>query len=233
VDLQEQIEALRSSHRPVLTPWPSPVDGEVGSVALLAGSFDPITVAHLAMAEAALGGSDLVVLTYSVRTLPKETAVAPPLLSEAERIATVASVCAGRPGLALGLSSHGLLADQVAAARALFPGAAISVVLGSDKLRQLFDPRWYEDIGASLLGLFAEAELRYALREGDDVGEALAGAARLGPAARVAPLPVDPAVAAVSSRGVRELARAGSDVSALVPPEALRAVVDAVRREGG
>ncbi len=223
---------LRSSEDPRLVLWP---DREAGpaSVALLAGSFDPVTNAHLELARAASGDAELVVLTYSVRTLPKESGVAGPLLSESERLRVLAAVCDGRPGLAVGLCSHGLLADQVAAAGERFPGAAISVVLGSDKLAQLFDPRWYDEPDAALGELFGAADVRYAVRAGEDAGAALAAAASLGHAALVEALDVDPEVAAISSRAVRELARAGGDVSLLVPPEALAAVTRAVRRERG
>jgi cytidyltransferase-like protein len=226
VDLRKLVAELRSTQRPRLALWPER-DLRPASVGLLAGSFDPITVGHVAMAEAAAARVDLVVLTYSVRTLPKEPGVAGPLLSEDERIRTVAGVSAGRPGMALGLTSHGLLVEQAAAAASRFPGAALLVVMGSDKLAQLFDPRWYPDRDAAVADLLEVAEVRYAVRSGDDVAGPLAKAERVGFAGRIRPLDVDPAVAAVSSRLVRQLAREGRGVSTLVPPEALDAVVRA------
>ena len=85
----------------------------------------------------------------------------------------------------------------------------------------------------ALAALFAAADVLVAEREGD--GAALAGAmresARLGWAERIARLDADPKVAAISSRTVRARARAGADVSDLVPPEVLPYVLEAVRRE--
>jgi len=200
---------------------------------MLAGSFDPLTTGHLAMADAARPGVDLVVLVYSVRTLPKSAGAEPPMLGELERIRTVAAACAARSGWALGLCSHGLLAVQVAAAAERFPDTRLTMVLGSDKLAQLFDPAWYDDRDAELRTLFAAADVRYAVREGDDVAPALAAAAELGFEGRVAPLPVDPAVAGVSSSLVRRVARTGGNLWGLVTDEAHDAVRAAIRREAG
>ena len=230
MDSTDVLQALRSSDRPRLVLWPES-SPEPASVALLAGSFDPITVAHVAMAESVRSVADLVVLTYAVRTLPKEPGTPGPLLTERERIRVVAAVCAGRPGLALGLCSHGLLADQVAAAAERLPGAAFVVVLGSDKLRQLFDPAWYGDRDATLGALFGAAEVRFAVRAGDDVGAALAEAERLGHSGRIRPLEVDPLIASIAARAVRARARAGEEIGGLVPAEAVAVVVGAVRRE--
>src|SRR5262245_27148627 len=110
------------------------------SVALLSGSFDPVTVAHVGLAEAALATSDVVVFVYSVRTLPKEgrRAEHASLLTEAERLDALARVCARGARFAAAVCSRGLLVDHVEAADAPFPGADVSVVVGSDKLLQLF-----------------------------------------------------------------------------------------------
>jgi phosphopantetheine adenylyltransferase len=230
MDPTDVLQALRASDRPRLVLWPES-GPDARSVALLAGSFDPITVAHVAMAEAARAVADLVVLVYAVRTLPKEPGTAEPLFTERERVQVAARVCARREGMALGLCSHGLLAEQVAAAGERFPAASRSVVLGSDKLIQLFDPRWYGDRDTALGALFGAADVRYAVRAGDHVAGALVEAEALGVADRVRPLEVDPGVAAVSARAVRVRARAGGDVGGLVPAEAVAAVRSAVLRE--
>jgi nicotinic acid mononucleotide adenylyltransferase len=230
MDPTDVILGLRSSERPRLFLWPD-MDRHPVSVALLAGSFDPVTGGHVAMAEAARSSAELVVLTYSVRTLPKGAGAEPPLLDEPERIRTVAAVCAARHGLALGLCSHGLLADQVAAAAQRFPGASLTLAVGSDKLAQLFDRAWYDERDTALRELFGAADVRYAVRGDDDVADALAEAKTLGLGGRVHRLAVDPDVAELSSSAVRSLARSGSDVAGLVPVEALHAVRAAVERE--
>lgn len=218
--LQATLADLRSVARPALV-----VDGEVGSparVAILPGSFDPVTVAHEALAVAAAVWVEVVVLLYSVRTIAKEAE--PALLSEPQRIRQLDSFAGEDPRFVVGLASHGLLVDQVGAARERFPTAELRLVIGSDKLLQLLDPSWYEDPDRALGGLFAEAAVMYAVREGeaDDVRRALRANRRW--ADRLIPLDVHADVAAVSSRSVRARLRRGQDVTDLVPDPVLRSL---------
>lgn len=227
MSLHQVLEELRRSDRPRLVLVPDP--GEARSVALLAGSFDPITVAHAALAEAAAERAELVVLVYAARALPKEGPVPAPLLAEAERLRILEAFCRRRPGLVVGMCSHGLLADQVAAARERFPGSELFLVMGSDKALQVLDPRWYEDREAALDLLFREARVLHAAREeqGRAVEEALRAPENARWRGRFEGLPVAPGVGGVSSRLVRELLRRGRDVRHLVPPEAYRALTRA------
>src|SRR5438552_1724916 len=90
---------------------------------MLAGSFDPLTVAHEALAARALGRADLVALVFSLRTLPKDEPAPPPLLPVEARIKILQRFCAARPGHAVGVASHGLLSEQVEAGAERFPEA--------------------------------------------------------------------------------------------------------------
>jgi nicotinamide-nucleotide adenylyltransferase len=197
-----------------------PTDPVVG---LVPGSFDPMTVAHAALALALPAGA--VLFVYSPATLPKEAGPGggpePPLLPQEDRVASVLAYCADRPWLGVALCSHGLLADQAAAAGEAFPGADLLFGVGSDKLIQLFDRKWYRDRDASLDVLFSRAGVAYAVRAGDEerVEQARAGGGRW--AAKVRSLPVDPGVAALSSRAVRAALRRGEDVRGSVPAEIL------------
>jgi cytidyltransferase-like protein len=198
-------------------------------VALLSGSFDPLTLGHVALSEAALDHANLVLLVYSVRTLPKEGSAPGPLLSEEERLAVLEAFCERRPRMEPALSSHGLLAEQVQAASARFPSSDLALVMGSDKVRQLLDPSWYEDREATLRPLFSRARILYAVRAGEKgVVEELLRAESQNWRHRFQRLEVPSDMAALSSRRVRELVAAGQDVSGLLPPEALALV----RRSG-
>jgi len=194
------------------------------SVSLLPGSFDPPTIAHVALAEAAAMESELVVLVYSVRTLPKEGDASPPLLSAEARVAAMQALCgARRPRLRTGVCSHGLLVDQAAAGTRRFPQADLRIIAGSDKALQILDPRWYEDREAALGQLLGLASIRYSVRAGDEgsVEIALALPQNARWRDRFTELAIAPELASISSRAVRELYRAGRDVSDLVPPEVL------------
>ncbi len=213
------LDRLRAAPRPTLILHPHP--GQPRAIALLSGSFDPITTGHAALTGAAAKRTGSVALVYSVRALPKEGDVPPPLLEEHDRLAILNRFCHARQGHTLALCSHGLLADQVEAARREFPRAELHVVLGSDKLLQLFDPKWYLDRDAALSLLFAEASVLYAVRAGDEHAvETLLAHPDVGRwASRIGPLDIPPHVAAISSSAVRDALRRGFDVRAMVPEE--------------
>ncbi len=220
-DFAAELERLRVIEKPtlVLTPeLPTPPE----SVALLSGSFDPMTVAHAALAEAASRLVDLVLLVYSARTLPKEAAAPRALLPEADRLEVLERFCKNHPRTAVGLCSHGLLADQVVAAREHFPTAALFVAVGSDKVLQVLDPKWYDDRDAALEGLFREAKILYAERGGEEglVTTALGRPENVRWRDRFVRLDVPLAVASISSRTVRTLVAAGRDPGDVVVPEA-------------
>jgi nicotinic acid mononucleotide adenylyltransferase len=217
---------------------------EPAVVGLLSGSFDPPTVAHLELARGLVRlGCELVLLVWSVRTLPKEPAsgVHPsaPLLDETGRLQHLAALARSprvrEEGLHLGiaLSSHGLIAEQAEAAARRFPSAELVVGMGSDKVLQLLDPRWYDDRTAALDHLTGLATVAYSARTGEAeaVREALAAPDNARWRRAFEEMGCDPGVAAVSSREVRRRLRAGEDVSALVPPEVL-ALLSRVRLSG-
>jgi nicotinamide-nucleotide adenylyltransferase len=220
-ELEHQLALLRAVTDPTLILRSPRVPFDPVSVGLLSSSFDPMTIGHAALARAAGARVGLVVFTYSVRTMTKDAGTPEPLLPELDRIAGLEAFCRDKHGFAVGLCSHGLLVEQVTAARALFPGARLSVVMGSDKLLQLFEPRWYQDPEAALDALFSEADVLYAVRAGQEVpvNELLGQHRARRWRERVRPLDVPADVAAISSGLIRELHRRGEDVRRLVPPE--------------
>ncbi len=101
------------------------------------GSFNPPTVAHLAVAEAAVrqGGLDRVDLVLSRLALGKESVAVP---SVAERLAVLSAVAASRPWLGVVVTDERLIADVAAGYDA--------VVMGADKWAQVLDPAWYGSV---------------------------------------------------------------------------------------
>jgi nicotinic acid mononucleotide adenylyltransferase len=99
------------------------------------GSFDPPTVAHLAVADAARrqGGLDRIDLVVSEVALGKEDHRGP---APAERLAVLEALARSRPWLGARLTPARLLVDIAAGYDAL--------ILGADKWAQLIDPAWYD-----------------------------------------------------------------------------------------
>ncbi len=104
------------------------------------GSFDPPTIAHLAVAEAAVrqAGLDRVDLVLARRTLGKDHLDA---ASVDRRRTALEAVVAERPWLGVAVTDARLIADQAAGYDA--------VVMGADKWAQVVDPTWYEGSDAA------------------------------------------------------------------------------------
>ncbi|MCU4184922.1 hypothetical protein K6U06_11170 [Acidiferrimicrobium sp. IK] len=98
------------------------------------GSFDPPTVAHLAVADAARrqAGLDRVDLIISQVALGKEDRHGP---APSARLAVLEACRASRPWLGARLTSARLLVD-------IAEGYDVLIV-GADKWAQLVDPAWY------------------------------------------------------------------------------------------
>jgi nicotinic acid mononucleotide adenylyltransferase len=127
---------------PCTGPTPSPPStAEVAAlIGVYPGSFNPPTVAHLAVAAAARDrlGLDRVDLVVSERPLGKDGVDVPTL---DDRIAVLRSVAASRPWLGVRRTPARLLADIAEGYDAL--------VIGADKWHQLLDPAWYGDSAAA------------------------------------------------------------------------------------
>ncbi len=150
------------------------------------GTFDPPTVAHLAVAEAALnqGGLDAVHLVVSRSPLGKN----PSVPSLEDRVAVLEAVASSRPWLSVRVTDRRLIAEVAAGYDA--------VIMGMDKWLQVIDPAWYggseEARDAAVRSL---PEVLLAVRDGSAPPEL--------PAAGVRLLDVHPAHGPVSSSLVR------------------------------
>ena len=101
---------------------------------VLPGSFDPLTVAHLDMACAAVrtASLDRVDLAISRSALGKEERMVTPII---ERVAAIGRVAATRPWLGVMVTEAQLLHD-------IARGYDV-VVMGADKWAQVIDPAYY------------------------------------------------------------------------------------------
>ena len=104
------------------------------AIAAYPGSFNPPTVAHLAIARAVYDryGLERVDLVVSRVALGKEDVTVPRF---ADRIAVLEAMVATRPWLGLSVTDGRLIADMVS--------GYDRVVLGADKWAQVRDPAWY------------------------------------------------------------------------------------------
>jgi len=104
------------------------------------GSFDPPTIAHLAIAEAAVHAAELdrLDLAISREALGKDAQAQRPLEA---RLGAVERLAASRAWLGVVVTDAQLIADIAAGYDA--------VVMGADKWAQVRDPAWYGDDAAA------------------------------------------------------------------------------------
>jgi nicotinamide-nucleotide adenylyltransferase len=191
-------------------------------LAVMSGSFNPPTRAHLGLARAALamGEFDRLLFALAVRTINKEEIVGATL---EERVAMLAALVSQEPRFAVILANRGLYLDQAIAVHAAFAPRDLAFIVGFDKIVQIVDPRYYADRDAALRSLFAQARFLVAPRDGDgsqSLDRLFARQENRAFAERVQFLPFglqQQREQRLSSTQVRELLGRGDDVSWAVP----------------
>jgi nicotinic acid mononucleotide adenylyltransferase len=186
---------------------------------LLAGTFNPLTRAHAALALAGhRAGCERVVLAMAPASLDKEGVErAHPV----DRLDWARAWASRRRWAAVAVASHPLLVDMAEALGEL-AGGEVALLLGTDKAAQLVDARYYGDLHAALDRLAgAAASLLVADRPGHHAPGPEHGL-------RLARLPTPAWVAARSATEARALAAAGGDLARLVPAS----VASAIERTG-
>jgi len=189
-------------------PRLEPVAGSLPQTAtagLLAGTFNPFTRAHAALAVAGhRAGCELVVLAMAPVSLAKERLErAHPL----DRLDWVAAWARRHRWAAVVAASSPLLVDM-AEALGRATGGRVALLLGADKAAQLVEHRWYDDPAAALGRLDRAATLLVAERAGHPAPDL---------PLRAAPLPTPGWVPERSATQAREAAAAGLPLGELLP----------------
>jgi nicotinic acid mononucleotide adenylyltransferase len=196
-----------------------PVGGPLPRVAtagLLAGTFNPFTRAHAALAVAGhRAGCELVVLAMAPVSLAKEGLErAHPL----DRLDWVAAWARRRPWAAVAVAGSPLLVDM-AEALGRATGGRVALLVGADKAAQLVEPRWYDDPAVAIGRLGRAATLLVAERAGHPAPDL---------PLRAAPLPTPAWVPERSATQARAAAAGGLPLGDLLPA----AVAAGVERTG-
>jgi nicotinic acid mononucleotide adenylyltransferase len=194
---------------PVAGPLP-----RVGRAGLLAGTFNPFTRAHAALAVAGhRAGCELVVLAMAPVSLAKEGLErAHPV----DRLDWVAAWARQHRWAAVAVASRPLLVDMAEALRHA-TGGEVALLLGADKAAQLVEPHWYDDPTAALDRLDRAATLLVAERAGHPAPDP-------GLPLRAVPLPTPAWVAERSATQARAAAVRGLPLDDLLPAAVARGV---------
>jgi len=181
--------------------------GDPSRLGILPGTFNPITIAHVGLARAALGAVDEVVFVLPRRFPHKPYEGA----SFEDRIAMLAEALAGESRFSIAASGGtGLFCEIAAECRAAYgPGTRLLVLCGRDAAERIVN--WdYGETGA-IRRMLGEFGLLVAARGGEYVPPPELRSA-------VLPLPLAGAYESVSATEVRRRIAAGEDWETLVPP---------------
>lgn len=205
-------------------------------VCLLAGSFNPLTSAHVALAEAARESAhlDTIVWVSTAVTIDKERVARAALPDRLGQLRAYVENAPSAGGNQLALLNRGLYVDQASAIRPLLGSSTeLFMLVGFDKIIQIFDPHYYSDREAALHTLLAQAKLLVAPRAGAGAAdlEALLAKPENAPYSdHVRFIPMPPEYGSESSTQARTIATqedtaGGENLSTLVTPEGM-ALID-------
>lgn len=225
----KRMHRLLETLDPTAEPWAriSPGSPEPrGNIIVFPGSFNPPTLAHLAMLRQARkvarrwGGHWQVYAALSKQIVDKEMVERMTLLDRVVLLEWVLKSHVKHAGILL--LNRGLYVEQARGIRAAFPRVRrLSFLIGFDKIVQIFDPRYYTDRDAALHELFALAQLLVAPRGkyGEhELRELLARPENRPFASYVRPLPLAAEYRDISSTQVRQ----GADPQLREIPEEAR-----------
>ena len=139
-----------------------------GKIIVFPGSFNPPTVAHLALLKQAwqfarVHGPMLVYTALSTHITDKERVQRPLLLDRIVLLQRVLRNHVRHTGIML--FNRGLYVEQAAAVRKAFPRVSdLYFLIGFDKIIQIFDPHYYKDRDQALAELFEQADFLVAPR---------------------------------------------------------------------
>jgi nicotinate (nicotinamide) nucleotide adenylyltransferase len=196
---------------------------------ILSAAFNPITRAHVALAQSAYEHYQLHEVLFMLPiTQPHKLIHDAPV---AARLHMIDLAVQGHASFSIGMCTHGLFVDICrAAALAYPPQTRLWFISGRDAAERILT--WpYPDPAKALGELFAQAELLVADREGAFVLPEIAPVRDY--ASHVHHLPLPTAYSHMSATDIRARLAKGEDVGDLVPPPVLSYILEQhLYREG-
>lgn len=194
----------------------------VQRIGLLCGSFNPLTLAHVELAEHARETArlDLVLFTVAKVTVEKEHVTG---LGLEDRLLLLSLYAQRHERVGVAIVNRGLYFEQAQAFRSLFgPHVELFFVVGMDKLLQILDPKYYDDRDAALRQLFTLTSLvvanRSAMAQGD-FDKLLDQPANRSYRPYIHFCGLPEAIAELSATAVRESLGVGQGIESSVPQE--------------
>lgn len=193
-----------------------------GRLGVLGGSYNPITLAHLAIADAAVSEMRLHEVLFCLPQVPPHKTIFGASLEQ--RLEMMQLAVSDRPYATAGLCTHGLFLDIERALRPLYPPETeVFFITGRDAAERILT--WeYEDTERALSEMFSAFQFIVCDREGAFV---MPGDPRLVPYhSRIHHFTIPEGLDHISSTAIREGLQRGQPIDDLVPA----AVADFIRQ---
>ena len=188
---------------------------------IFSGSFNPLTVAHIEMIEAAQKKYDLDEILLILARANVDKGVFG--LSLADRLSMLKLYAADREDFSVAACSHGKFIEKIEALKPVYPpGTHFSFIVGYDTFIRLFDPKYYTDLHGALEALFDQCRFIIANRQNydtDAVRQVMDNPDYQPYAGRIDLIELPDFFAEISSTDIRAQIQAGNSVDHLVPTE--------------
>ena len=188
---------------------------------IFSGSFNPLTVAHIEMIEAAQKEYDLDEILLILARANVDKGVFG--LSLADRLLMLKLYAANRENFSVAACSHGKFIEKIEALKPAYPsGTHFSFVVGYDTFIRLFDPKYYTDLHGALEALFDQCRFIVANRQeydADAVRQVIADPDYRRYRGCIDLIKLPDFYAEISSTDIRAQIQAGNSVNHLVPSE--------------
>ena len=186
---------------------------------IFSGSFNPMSVAHTALAEQAVARFQLDELLLLLAKANVDKGIFG--LPLAARLVTLKRYAESRPDISVGASSHGRYIDKLTALNALYPQQTeFHFIVGYDTLIRIFDAKYYTDFDAELQELFPACRFIAANRaeaDAETIDAFMSQPATRPYAPFVSTLALPVAYAEISSTEIRQRLEQGDTIRHLVP----------------
>ena len=228
--LRDRLQSLDSAAPPAACLLSAPRHPPPQRLGVLCGSFNPLTLAHAALAQHACRTFHLDQLLYTVAkvTVDKERVTG---MGLEDRLLLLLLHAQPQQHLGVAVVNRGLYFEQAHAFQSLFDQpVGLFFIVGMDKLVQILDARYYQDRAAALDRLFALTSLVVANR-GDMArrafDELLQRPDNQPYRDAIHFLPLPETVAELSSTAIRQTEGEAANLPAHVPAEVARFLTEA------
>jgi len=188
---------------------------------IFSGSFNPLTVAHIKMIEAAQKKYDLDEILLILARANVDKGVFG--LSLADRLLILKEYAANREDYSVIACSHGKFIEKIEALKPAYPsGTHFSFIVGYDTFIRLFDPKYYTDLHSALEALFDQCRFIVANRQdydADAVRQVMESRDYRRYSSGIDLIELPDFYADISSTDIRAQIQAGNSVDHLVPSE--------------